>query len=299
MSASKRERFGLSCALTTPIDGRGEPDLARFARHARWTLDNGCQTVTAFGTTGEGAALSLAQREAMLGALRGVGIAGSQINLGVAAASMGEALDQARMGVEHGCRYQMVAPPFYFKGVGEEGLYAWFSRFIEALGPACLPIILYHIPSVTAVSLSSDLVGQLKKAFPGTIAGVKDSSCDWPTTERFLKDHAKDLAILVGDERLLARAVREGGEGSICGVANLVPSWLRPLVDQGVEDARVNTLVDLICAFPVIPAVKSLVGKMNGDAGFATMLPPLMPLTEAEKAKLFAGFDKVMGAKAA
>lgn len=299
MSAQKRERFGLSCALTTPIDAHGEPDLARFARHARWTLENGCQTVTAFGTTGEGAALSLAQRAAMLGALRGVGIAGKEINLGIAASSMGEALDQARMGIDHGCRYQMVAPPFYFKGVSDEGLYAWFSRFIEAVGANCLPIILYHIPSVTSVGLSSDLVGRLKKAFPGIIGGVKDSSCDWPTTERFLKDHASDLAILVGDERLLARAVRDGGEGSICGVANLVPGWLRPMVDKGVEDPRVNALVDLICAFPVIPAVKALVGKMNDDPGFGAMLPPLMPLSEADRAKLFAGFDRAMEAKAA
>jgi 4-hydroxy-tetrahydrodipicolinate synthase len=299
LSATKRERFGLSCALTTPIDGHGEPDLARFARHARWTLENGCQTVTAFGTTGEGAALSLPQRAAMLGALRGVGIAGQQINLGIAASAMGEALDQARMGIEHGCRYQMVCPPFYFKGVSDEGLYAWFSRFIEALGPDCLPIILYHIPSVTAVSLSSDLVGRLKKAFPGVIAGVKDSSCDWPTTERFLKDHASDLAILVGDERLLARAVRQGGEGSICGVANLVPAWLRPMVDKGVEDPRVNAMVDLICAFPVVPAVKALVGKMNNDPGFGDMLPPLEALSAVDRAKLFPAFDRAMESKAA
>lgn len=299
MSFPKRERFGLSCALTTPIDNHGAPDLARFARHARWTLDNGCQTVTAFGTTGEGAALSLHEREAMLGALRGIGIDGNLINIGVASASLGDALDQARMGVEHGCRYQMVAPPFYFKGVAEEGLYAWFSRFIEALGGDCLPIILYHIPSVTSVPLSSDLIGRLKKAFPGVVAGVKDSAGDWSNTERLLKDHAKDLAILVGDERLLARAVREGGEGSICGVANLVPGWLRPLVDKGTDDPRIHQMVDLICSFPVLPAVKALVGKMHNDAGFGTMLPPLVPLSDAERAKLFAGFDAIMSAKAA
>lgn len=299
MSPQKRERFGLSCALTTPLDANGAPDLARFARHARWTLDNGCQTVTAFGTTGEGAALSLRDREAMLGALRGVGIEGSLINIGVVASSMGEALDQARMGVEHGCRYQMVAPPFYFKGVSDDGLYAWFSRFIEALGGDCLPIILYHIPQVTSVPLSSELIGRLKKAFPGIIAGVKDSAGDWSNTERLLKDHANDLAILVGDERLLARAVREGGEGSICGVSNIVPGWLRPLVDKGVEDPRVNALVDLVCSMPVIPAVKALTGKIHGDAGFGSMIPPLEPLTDVERAKLFAGFDSIAGAKAA
>ena len=299
MSASSKTRFGLSCALTTPINAKGAPDLAAFATHAQWTLQQGCQSVTAFGTTGEGAALSLRQREAMLGALIGRGINPSLINLGVASSSMGEALDQARMGAEHGCRYQMVAPPFYFKGVSEEGLYEWFSHFIEALGTQALPIILYHIPSVTAVPLSSALVGRLKKAFPQIIAGVKDSSCDWPTTEKFLHDHASDLAILVGDERLLGRAVRAGGQGSICGVANLVPGWLRPLVDQGVEDPRINALVDLICDYPVVPAVKALVGKMHHNDGFGAMMPPLQALSATEKASLFAGFDRIMAAKAA
>lgn len=299
MSGQKRERFGLSCALTTPVDQRGEPELARFARHARWTLDHGCQTVTAFGTTGEGAALSLRQREAMLGALKGVGIDGHFINIGVAASSMGEALDQALMGVEHGCRYQMVAPPFYFKGLSDEGIFTWYARFIEALGAHALPIILYHIPSVTAVSLSSDLIGRLKKAFPGVIAGVKDSASDWANTERLLKDHAKDLAILVGDERLLARAVREGGEGSICGVANLVPGWLRVMVDKGTEDLRINAIVDHICDFPVVQAVKALTGKLHDDPAFGAMLPPLTNLTDAQKTQLFAGFDAIMGAKAA
>jgi 4-hydroxy-tetrahydrodipicolinate synthase len=299
VSSSKKSRFGLSCALTTPIDARGEPNLAAFASHAQWTLAQGCQSVTAFGTTGEGAALSLRQREAMLGALLGQGLSPAQINLGIASASLGEALDQARMGAEHQCRYQMVAPPFYFKGVDDEGLYAWFARYIEALGASCLPIILYHIPAVTAVPLSSSLVGRLKKQFPTLIAGVKDSSCDWPTTERFLKDHAHDLAILVGDERLLGRAVREGGEGSICGLANLVPSWLRPLVDQGAEDPRINELVDLICEFPGVAAVKALVGKIHNNDGFGAMLPPLQALSPADKARLLAGFDAIMSAKAA
>lgn len=298
--AIKPNRFGLSCAITTPMAEGGAVDLARLVRHARFVLDGGCDSITLFGTTGEGAALGLPARDRMLGAVLGMGLDPSrQLYAGVAAASLHEALDQARMALDVGARGLLVAPPFYFKGVDDEGLYGWFSQLIEKLRGQARGVILYHIPSVTAVSISVGLVERLKRAFPGVIAGVKDSSCDWPTTEAFLKAHAQDLAILVGDERLLGRAVREGGEGTICGLANLVPGWLRPIVYEGREDARVNALVDEICRHPVLAAVKALVGHIHGDAGYGPMRPPLAALSAAERASLVAGYDRIVAARAA
>jgi 4-hydroxy-tetrahydrodipicolinate synthase len=253
-----------------------------------------------FGTTGEGAALGLPARDRMLGALAGAGVEpGRQLYAGVSAAALHDALDQARIALDVGAKGLLVAPPFYFKGVSDEGLYAWFAQFIEKLKGQARGIILYHIPSMTAVEISVSLVERLKRAFPGVIAGVKDSSCHWPTTEAFLKAHAQDLAILVGDETLLGRAVREGGEGSICGVANLVPGWLRPLVYEGREDARINALVAEICRYPVMAAVKALVGHLHGDPGFGPMRAPLLPLPEADRAKLVAAFDQIAAARAA
>lgn len=297
--AIKPNRFGLSCAITTPMKDGGAVDLPRLTKHARFVLDGGCDSITLFGTTGEGAALGLPARDRMIGAVLGAGLDPSkQLYVGIAAASLHEALDQARMAMDVGAKGLLLAPPFYFKGVSDDGLFNWFSQFITKLGPAARNIILYHIPSVTAVDISVSLVDRLKKAFPGVIAGVKDSSCNWPTTEAFLKAHG-ELSILVGDERLLARAVREGGEGSICGVANLVPGWLRPLVYEGKEDPRVTKLVDTICTYPVLPAVKALVGHVHGDDGFGAMRAPLEALSAGDRAKLFAAFDAIRNAKAA
>ncbi len=297
--AIKPDRFGLSCALTTPMRPDGSVDLARLTQHARFVLERGCDSITLFGTTGEGAALGLAERERMLGSLIGANVdPARQLYAGVAAASMEEALAQGRMALDCGAKGLLVAPPFYFKGVDDEGLFAWFSRFIVGLGTSARGIILYHIPSVTAVDISIALVDRLKRAFPGVVVGVKDSSCHWPTTEAFLQAHG-ELAILVGDERLLARAVREGGEGSICGLANLVPGWLRPMVYFGDEDARVNAVVDAIVAYPVMAAVKALVGHVHGDPGFGPMRAPLAALSPAEMARLFSAFDAVMAQKAA
>lgn len=297
--AIDQNRFGLSCAITTPMREGGDIDLPRLVKHARYVLAQGCDSVTLFGTTGEGAALGLPARTAMLGALVGAGIdPARQIYAGIAAASLHESIEQAKVALGIGAKGLLAAPPFYFKGVSDEGLYAWFSQFFEKLGPAARNTILYHIPSVTAVDISVGLVERLKRAFPGVVTGVKDSSGSYANTEALLQAHG-ELAILVGDERQLAKAVRNGAQGTICGVANLVPHLLRPMVYEGAESAVINRLVDEICSYPVLPAVKALVGHLHGDAGFGAMRPPLEALSEGERQRLFAAFDSITQAKAA
>src|SRR5688500_12209009 len=130
-----QNRFGLSCAITTPMREGGAFDLPRLVSHARHVLAEGCASVTLFGTTGEGAALGLPARTAMLGALVGAGIDPTRkIYAGIAAASLNESVEQARVALDIGAKGLLVAPPFYFKGVSDEGLYAWFSQFFEKLG---------------------------------------------------------------------------------------------------------------------------------------------------------------------
>jgi 4-hydroxy-tetrahydrodipicolinate synthase len=292
-------RFGLSCAITTPMREGGGVDLPRLVKHARHVLAQGCDSVTLYGTTGEGAALGLPARGAMMGALIGAGIdPARQIYAGVAASSLHEAVEQGRLALDAGAKGLLVAPPFYFKGVSDEGLYRWFSQFFEKLGGSVRNVILYHIPSVTAVDISVGLVQRLKTAFPGIVVGVKDSSGSYANTEALLKAHG-ELAILVGDERQLAKAVRNGAQGTICGVANLVPHLLRPMVYEGVDSPVVNALVDEICSHPVLPAVKALVGHLHGDAGYGAMRAPLEALDEGTRQRLFSAFDRITQAKAA
>lgn len=297
--ATDKNRFGLSCAITTPMREGGGVDLPRLVKHARHVLSQGCDSVTLFGTTGEGAALGLPARTAMMGALIGAGIdPARQIYAGIAAASMHEAVEQAGLALDAGAKGLLVAPPFYFKGVSDEGLYVWLSQFFEKLGGSARNVILYHIPSVTAVDISVGLVQRLKTAFPGLVIGVKDSSGSYANTEALLKAHG-ELAILVGDERQLAKAVRNGAEGTICGLANLVPGLLRPMVYEGKDSPVVNALVDEICSHPVLAAVKALTGHIHGDPGYGAMRPPLEALDEATRKRLFAAFDSISQAKAA
>ncbi|KAB0268248.1 dihydrodipicolinate synthase family protein [Microvirga brassicacearum] len=284
--------------MTTPFREDGAIDLPRLVDHARWCLQQGCASVTAFGTTGEGASVGTSGREQVLGALAGGGIAPRNVVYCVAATSLHEALAQGRMAYDFGARALLLPPPFYFKGVSDEGLFAWFSQLLGKLGKAARDVILYNIPSVTQVALSVELIGRIKNSFPGVITGVKDSSGDWDYTQRLLAAH-KDLAILIGDERYLAEGVALGGQGAISGLANVCPQVLLSLVQNARPDARINALVDEVLRYPVTPAVKALVAHRTGDAEWRHVRAPLVALPTGTAASLSAAYDTLFALKAA
>jgi 4-hydroxy-tetrahydrodipicolinate synthase len=296
MPASRR--FGLSAAAATPFYEDGRVNHALLVGHVKWCLASGCGSVTVFGSTGEGASISLTEREQVFGALAAHNIGCDMIVGGVAAASLLDAVAQARAALDFGCRALLLAPPFYFKNVTDDGLFKWFAQLFEALGAAARNVLLYHIPSMTQVGLSVALVGRLRKAFPEIIAGVKDSSGDWSNTEALLQQHS-DLAILVGDERQLARAVRAGAQGTICGLANICPGAMLALAERGQDDPRIKQLVDALEEFPAIPAVKAIIAHRTGDKSWLKTRAPLLPIGGAELAALARQYDAIFASKAA
>ena len=284
------DQFGLSCALALPLTDSFDIDFSRLVAHAQRCLASGCSSVTLFGTTGEGASISLAEREKILTALSEIGIRMDQVIGGVTASSVGDAIAQARLVMERGCRAALVAPPFYFKDVTEEGLYNWFSQFCAQLGER-LEVILYHIPSATATPLSVRLISRLRESFPKTIKGVKDSGSDWSYTEALLKSH-NDLAILIGNERHLAAGIRLGAKGAISGLANVWPEILRRVIQTGNDDSRITSLVTEILKFPFTSAIKVLLAHRDNDPAWATVRPPLVPLGRAETTSLLLAYDQ-------
>src|SRR5271166_1740884 len=258
-------QFGLSCALALPLQPDSSIDFLRLSQHARRSLDAGCSSVTVFGTTGEGASVSMSEREEILGALLAAGIAlRDHVLGGVAAAAVGDAVEQARILIDRECRGVLLAPPFYFKHVTDEGLYRWFSQVFEKIGKRARDVFLYHIPSVTEAPLSIELIGRLKAAFPQVVVGVKDSGGDWAYTDKLLHTHG-DLILLIGDERHLAAGVRLGAQGAISGLANVHPERLLKLIEAAEDDPPVIELVNEILKFPVTPAVKALIAHRQSD----------------------------------
>lgn len=282
--------------MVTPFAADGTVDLPRLVSHAHWALANGTDSVTLFGTTGEGFSIGLRERAAMLGALAESGLDfGTKLYAAVGASVAEDAAEQALLALRSGARGLLFTPPFYLKGLDDDGLYAWFCNCFKAIGPALRGVILYHIPGQTAVPLSVALVGRLREAFPEAIVGIKDSSGDWDTANAFLDAHG-DLAILVGDERLLARAMARGAQGSICGLANIEPAMLRKVIHDGADDPRVKAAVDLLLGYPVLPAVKAMVAHRHGDPQYARTRPPLVDLAAAQAATLTQRFDAITAA---
>jgi 4-hydroxy-tetrahydrodipicolinate synthase len=289
-------RFGLSCALATPFLEDGTCDCPTLVEHARSRLQTGCSSVTLFGTTGEGASVGAAQRRAIQAAFRDAGFdMAEEVVVGVCAPAAADAVAQIREGASFGVRRFLVPPPFYFKNLRGTGLYDWFRRVLRATAGVNARLILYHIPSVTSVPLPIEMIERLAAEFPGQVYGVKDSSGDWEYSERLLSLCGR-LAVLIGDERHLARAVGLGAEGAISGTANIFPELLVPLVEDGREDARVNHTIDQILRFPVTPAVKILLAHRTGNPGWRRVAPPLVPLSDDEADSLIASFEDILAA---
>jgi 4-hydroxy-tetrahydrodipicolinate synthase len=288
------KQFGLSCALALPFNPDSSIDYGRLSTHACASLEAGCSTITVFGTTGEGPSISAPEREQILSVLAAAGINLRQRVIGgVAAASVGEAVEQARFLINKDTRGLLLAPPFYFKNVSDEGLYRWFSQVCERLGEQARDVILYHIPSVTNVGLSIELIGRLKMAFPEIVIGVKDSGGDWAYTEKLLRTHG-DLILIVGDERHLAAGIRLGAQGAISGLANVCPEILLRLIDSSEDDLRVIELVNEILKFPVTPAVKALLAHRQNDPAWLSVRPPLVALSENQAAHLVQAYQSIV-----
>jgi 4-hydroxy-tetrahydrodipicolinate synthase len=251
-----REKIGVSAALATPFGEEGDIDWPRFCSHAGRLLGQGMQVVTAFGTTGEGVSLPAAARAPLYDKMAQAGISASQLVECVYGPPSQEAGGHMRRALERGVAGILLAPPFYFKQPGEEGVYRWFAEALEAAGPACRDIIVYNIPQLT---------------------GVKDSSGDWEQTAALLGEH-RDLAILVGHEGDLARAVRQGASGAISGVANFAPALVAKLV-RGEDDAKIDAILDLLLKLPVVPAVKSVLAVQAGDEVWRRVRAPLTSLS--------------------
>lgn len=283
-------KFGISAALLTPFDEQHQVDAKALAGHARHLLDQGIASVTVFGTTGEGASIGVDERRDCLGGLLSAGIAPHQIVLGLSASAAADACDQIARARQSGIDTFLVPPPYYFKNCSDDGLFDWHMQVISQSDPAA-QIILYHIPQVTEVPLSVDLVDRLAAAAPGRIRAIKDSSGNWENTQALL--NSGSTPVLVGDERQLHRAAALGADGSICGFSNLYPDRLIRLFETATEDPALTAEATRVDSHSVIPALKVLLAAQTGEPAWERVRPPLTPLDAGAKGALLAARERV------
>ena len=289
---------GVLVPVLTPFTPGGEPDAARFVAFCRWLLDQGAGGLSIFGTTSEANSMAAAERMALLDRLIEAGIPSQKLMPGTGACSMIEAAGLVRHAIGHGCGGVLMLPPFYYKGVSDDGIFAFISAVIDKVASPALRIYLYHIPPVAQVGYSLDLVGRFISAYPQTVVGLKDSSGDWSNTAALL-ERFPGFAVFPGSEVFLLDALRKGGAGCITasgnvnvpGIRKLYDNWRGPQADT--LQAEVTTLRKALQAYPMVPALKRMVAHFHNDPDWAAVRPPLVPLDQVQSSALIADLAKL------
>jgi 4-hydroxy-tetrahydrodipicolinate synthase len=284
MTDSGRVR-GLWCATLTPLSRDGRVDTARLAAHVRLLLGQGVDGVAPFGTTGEGPSFSVAERRSGLESLLSSGISAARLIAATGSAAVSDAVELTRHAIAAGVTRCLVVPPFFFKDVPDEAVFAFFASLIDAVGDPRLRLYLYHIPQFSGVPITPAVAARLAEAFPGVVCGVKDSAGDWDNTASLLA-RAPQLDILVGHEPHLPKLMRAGGAGTICGVANVYPGIVRALLARDVasEDAaRIQRFIDVLFGFPFLPAFKAIKAAQIDDPGWRAVRAPWLPLADGAR----------------
>jgi 4-hydroxy-tetrahydrodipicolinate synthase len=275
---------GVLSPVCTPFKKDLSPDHDRFVRHCRWLLDQNVG-LAVFGTNSEGNSLSLDERIELLDRLVQAGIDPGRMMPGVGCCAITETARLTAHAVKLGCAGVLMLPPFYYKDLTDDGLYASFAEVIERVGDARLKIYLYHIPPIAHVPITLGVTGRLLKAYPGQVAGMKDSSGDWNNTQTFLEAFAgSGFDVFVGSEGFLLQNMRSGGLGCISATANVNPGPIARLCetwqtgDADAQQARLNGVRDAFKRAPMIPALKAALAHYSGDSAWRTVRPPLVAL---------------------
>jgi len=286
---SQRLPAGVFAAGLTPFQSDLRVTPHALAQHTQRLLDQGCDGVLLFGTTGEGLSLSVEERLSGLDAVLSAGVAAERLLVGTGALALPDALDLTREATERGVGGVLVLPPFHFRQISSEGLFRFYDRLIQGVGHADLRLYFYHFPELSGVPIPFDLMQRLRSAYPDQIAGIKDSSGEWDHTEA-LCHHFPDLQVFSGTERLLLRVLEAGGDGCISATANVtapVAAAVRARWQAGDDPTSTQeTLTDLRTAFaplPTIPALKMVLSQYLKAPQWTPVRPPLAPLTDEEE----------------
>jgi 4-hydroxy-tetrahydrodipicolinate synthase len=291
---------GVIAAIATPIDESGAPDLKRAVNLARYLLDTGCDGLNVLGTTGEATSFSVDERKGVMDAYKANGLPLHRLMVGTGAAAVSDAAALTRHAAELGFGGALVLPPFYYKGVPDDGLVAYIDTLVKATERKPIPIYLYHFPAMSGLPWHVTLIRRLLDSFSSRIVGLKDSSGDMAYA-RSAAAISKDFAVFPSTEAALLEARRGDFAGCISATANLnadlcARAWGQG--DTGALDAAV-AIRKLFDGKPLVSGVKALLAHIHSDAGLARVRPPLALFSAAYRASVIAGHDAVRAKRVA
>jgi 4-hydroxy-tetrahydrodipicolinate synthase len=278
---------GASAAMITLYREDGAVDGPAMGRFGRWLLGQGCESLLAFGTTGEGPSVSVAEKMEAVRAMMDAGISAQAIIVGAGSPSLTDVVTLVNALGEVGA-HALVLPPYFFRTAPRAGVHAFMDEVLRRTQGAGAGVFLYHFTEMSTVAVDADMMAALLRDHPGRMRGVKDSSGDITSARSWLK--FPELAVFAGDDHLLRPLVEKRGAGVMTSTAGLAPALVKGVLDQAKADpnaapakeAMLNTLwKDVLLAVPVTEAVKLIIADVKGDKRWLRVRPPLRPLEGA------------------
>ena len=283
---------GVLSPVVTPFMADLSPDAERLLSHCRWLLSNNVG-LAVFGTNSEANSMSVEEKLELLDYLVDAGIDPARMMPGTGSCALTDTVSLTAHAAKLGCAGVLMLPPFYYKGVSDEGLFRSYAEIIERVGNSALRIYLYNIPPVSQVAITLPVIERLLARYPGTVAGAKDSSGDWSVTQSYIDNFSEQgFDVFPGSESFLLRGLRNGGVGCISATANVNPAAIAALhatwnaEDADDQQARLDIIRAIFAKYPMIPALKAAIAHHGGDASWTTVRPPLVELSADQRAQL-------------
>ncbi len=291
MSENSLKFSGVLSPVLTPFTKDLKPDSRRLVKLCHWLSSQNVALVL-FGTTSEANSLSLEEKISLLDDLVEAGINPSLLMPGTGCCSLTETVQLTSHAVKLGCKGTLMLPPFFYKDINDDGLFRSYAETIERVGDSALKIYLYHIPPVSGVSISLDLIERLIIRYPNVIAGVKDSSGNWENTQSILERQWDDFRVFAGSEHFLLQTMRAGGAGCISATANINPNAIYNLYKEWKSDRadnlqeQLNQVRTVLESYPMIPALKSVISYYSNHPDWTIVRPPFISLEKETQKEL-------------
>ncbi len=278
---------GVFAAALTPLREDQTIDLDRLPGYLQFLAQRGCHGALLLGTTGEGPSFAHHERVELMRSALSVRQVEPEFKLlaGTGTPSLEETILNTRAAFDLGLDGAVVLPPYYFRKISDEGLFSWFSQIITRAVPEGGALLGYHIPGVSGVPLSIELISRLKDTYPTRFMGIKDSSGSPEHASLLGSRFGQELVVFNGNDRLFSHALQAGAAGCITAMATLYSPDLRRVWDAHLAgamnpqaQARLDDCRSIMDRYPPAPPLLKALLSLRHPFPRWSVRPPLLDL---------------------